>query len=81
MRHPDALIVDVGIGEPEAWEFVERLHSTPEITDIPLLLTSTLPELLAEVQDQERYGTPRVLVKPMNLDALVGAIHEMIGAA
>ena len=81
MRHPDALIVDVGIGQPEAWEFVERLHTTPETTDIPLLVTSTLPELLDEVQDQERYGTPRVLVKPMNLDALVGAIHDLIGDA
>ena len=81
MCHPDALIVDVGIGQPEAWELVERLHTTPETTDIPLLVTSTLPELLDQVQDQERYGPPRVLVKPMNLDALVGAIHDMIGAA
>jgi len=81
MRHPDALIVDVGVGQPEAWEFVERLHTTPETTDIPLLVTSTLPELLDEVQDQERYGTPRVLVKPMNLDALVGAIRDMVGDA
>ena len=81
MRHRDALIVDVGIGQPEVWEFVERLHTAPETTDIPLLVTSTLPELLDEVQDQERYGTPRVLVKPMNLDALVGAIHDLIGAA
>jgi response regulator RpfG family c-di-GMP phosphodiesterase len=81
MRQPDALIVDVGVGQPEAWEFVERLHTAPETRDIPLLVTSTLPELLDEVQDQERYGTPRVLVKPMNLDALVGAIHDMIGDA
>ena len=81
MRQPDALIVDVAVGQPEAWEFVERLHTAPETRDIPLLVTSTLPELLDEVQDQERYGTPRVLVKPMNLDALVGAIHDMIGDA
>ena len=56
------------------------------VADVPFERTNEhghvpIPELLDEVQDQERYGTPRVLVKPMNLDALVGAIHDMIGDA
>jgi CheY-like chemotaxis protein len=82
MRHPDALIVDVGGGEPEAWDLLERLHAEVETTDIPILVTSTIPELLDETRDQvDRYGTPRFLAKPVGLDELLTTIREMIGDA
>lgn len=83
MRQPDALIVDLAVGEPPGWDLLERLYAEAATTDIPVLVTSTSPQLLQQVQDQaERYGSHRYyLVKPVDLDELVTAIREMIGDA
>ena len=77
---PDALIVDVAMGEQAGWELLERLHAEADTNGIPVLVLSTNPRLLERAQEQaERYGTHRYLEKPFDLDALLGHIREMIG--
>ncbi len=80
--HPDALIVDVVVGERAGWELLEQLHASAATTGIPVLVLSTSPRLLAEAQEQAaRYGTHRYLDKPFDLEALLTNIREMVGAA
>jgi CheY-like chemotaxis protein len=81
MRQPDALVIDVAVGEPAGWELLERLRAEPATSDIPTLVTSTSPELLERAREETaRYGTNgSFLTKPMDLDELVATIREMVG--
>ena len=77
---PDALIVDIVIGQSAGWELLEQLHVGAETTGIPVLVTSTSPQLLRKAQEQaESYGNHRYLEKPFDLDQMLTDIEEMIG--
>ena len=79
---PDALIVDIVIGQSAGWELLEQLHAGAATTGIPVLVLSTDPRLLEQAREQaDRYGTHRYLDKPFQLEALLSNIHEMIGEA
>lgn len=79
---PDALIIDIAIGQEAGWELLERLGADADTDGIPVLVLSTDPRLLQRAQEQAaRYGTHRYLEKPFDLDALLSHIQEMIGAA
>ena len=79
---PDALIVDVVVGQSAGWELLERLHAEAATTGIPVLVLSTSPQLLERAREQAaRYGTHRYLDKPFDIDALLSHIREMIGEA
>ena len=77
---PDALMVDVAVGQTAGWALLERLHTERTTTDIPVLVTSTTPRLLEEAQ-AAGYGTHHYLAKPLDLHALLTAIREMLGDA
>ena len=63
--HPDALIVDVVVGEQAGWELLEQLEADADTAGIPVLVLSTSPRLLQRAQEQAgRYGTHRYLDKP-----------------
>jgi DNA-binding response OmpR family regulator len=79
---PDALIVDVVVGEQAGWELLERLHTEAETTGLPVLIVSTNPLLLEQAKEQaDRYGAHRYLGKPFHLDEILSAIQAMIGDA
>ncbi len=79
---PDALIVDVVVGQQAGWELLEQLGADADTASIPVLVVSTDPRLLQRAQEHaDQYGTHRYLDKPFNLDALLTAIQEMIGQA
>jgi CheY-like chemotaxis protein len=79
---PDALLVDVAVGEIAGWELLEELHAAAATNHIPVLVLSTSPRLLERAREQaERYGTHRYLDKPFDLDAMLTNIREMIGEA
>jgi response regulator RpfG family c-di-GMP phosphodiesterase len=83
MRHPDALIIDLAVGESAGWDLLLRLHLEAKTTAIPVLVTSTSPALLEQaLEEAAQYGTNRsFLTKPMDLDELVRVIREMVGDA
>ena len=79
---PDALIVDVAVGQRAGWNLLERLHADAATTGIPVLIVSTDPRLLGRAEEQAaRYGNHRTLAKPFSLDDLLEAIRAMIGEA
>ena len=79
---PDALIVDVVVGQQAGWELLEQLHAEAATTGIPVLVVSTDPRLLERAREQaERYGTHRFLNKPFDLDEMLNEIRSMIGEA
>ena len=81
MRHPDALIIDVAVGESAGWDLLRRLFLEAKTSDIPVLVTSTSPALLEQaLQEAAWYGVNgSFLTKPMDLDELVRTIREMVG--
>ena len=79
---PDALIVDIVVGQQVGWELLEQLHAEAVTTGIPVLIVSTDPRLLERAQEQAaRYGDHRYLIKPFGLDDILQQIREMIGTA
>ena len=80
--HPDALIIDVVIGQEAGWALLEQLQGDADTAGIPVLVVSTDPRLLKRAQEQAAlYGTHRYLEKPFDVDALLTTIKEMIGDA
>jgi CheY-like chemotaxis protein len=80
--HPDALIVDIAIGQEAGWELLEQLDADADTAGIPVLVVSTDPRLLAHAEAHAaRYGAHRFLEKPLDLDAMLHAIREMLGEA
>ncbi len=79
---PDALIVDIVVGQRAGWELLEQLHAEAATSGIPVLVVSTDPRLIDRLQDHEaRYGHHRYLMKPFSLDDMLSHIREMIGTA
>jgi len=79
---PDALIIDVAVGQSAGWELLEQLHAGAVTSGIPVLVLSTSPRLLEKAREQaETYGNHRYLDKPFDVDALLSQIREMIGEA
>jgi two-component system response regulator MprA len=79
---PDALIVDIVVGQRVGWELLEQLNAAAATTGIPVLIVSTDPRLLERAQEQAaRYGKNRYLIKPFGLDDILAQIREMIGEA
>jgi CheY-like chemotaxis protein len=77
---PDALIIDIAIGQEAGWELLEQVSADADTAGIPALVLSTDPRLLERAQTQaSRYGNHRYLAKPLDLDAMLQAIREMIG--
>jgi DNA-binding response OmpR family regulator len=79
---PDALIVDIVVGQRAGWDLLEQINAAAATTGIPVLIVSTDPRLLDRAQDQAaRYGNHRYLIKPFGLDDILEQIREMIGKA
>jgi CheY-like chemotaxis protein len=79
---PDALIIDIAIGQEAGWELLEQLEADADTAGIPVLVVSTDPRLLAHAEAHAaRYGKHRFLAKPLDLDAMLQAVQEMIGEA
>jgi CheY-like chemotaxis protein len=79
---PDALIIDIAIGQEAGWDLLEQVEADADTAGIPVLVISTDPRLLAHAEEQvARYGKHRFLAKPLDLEAMLQAIEEMIGEA
>ena len=78
---PDALIIDIAIGQEAGWDLLEQLGADADTAGIPALVVSTDPRLLAHAEAHAaRYGTHRFLAKPLDLNAMLEAIQAMIAA-
>ena len=78
---PDLIIVDLVITERAGWELLEKLELESLTRNIPVIATSTNHLLLERAEaNKRRYGVDHYLVKPFDLDVLLAAMDELIGA-
>lgn len=79
---PSLLIIDLAIHGDAGWDMLERLRADVLTYGIPVIVVSTDASLLERVQaDQPRYGGQRFLSKPFDIEVLLRAVDELIGAA
>ena len=63
---PDALIIDIAIGQEAGWELLEQLDADADTAGIPALIVSTDPRLLAHAEAHAaRYGRHRFWESPL----------------
>ncbi len=79
---PDVLVIDVAVSQRAGWDLLERLRGEAATSGIPVIVVSTEPRLLEQAQAEAgRLGGRAFLVKPFDLDAMLGAIRNLIGPA
>lgn len=79
---PDALVIDVVLGQQAGWDLLERLHSDAATTGIPVIIVSTSPQLLERAREQaDRFGTHRYLGKPFDLGEMLDMVKDVVGEA
>jgi CheY-like chemotaxis protein len=79
---PDLLLVDLTVGERAGWALLERLHAAAATRGIPVIVSAADPALLARARaGGARYGGARFLPTPLDLDALLAAVAQLIGMA
>ncbi len=80
--NPDLLIIDLAVGERAGWDLLEHLGKDAQTEGIPVIVVSTSPQILDDVQAQpDRFGGQRFLGKLIDLDDLLRAIDSLIGKA
>ena len=79
---PALLVVDVVVGKQAGWDLLDQMQSAASTHDIPVIVISTDPRLLDRARaNQGRYAAQRFLDKPMDLDALLAMVEDLIGTA
>jgi CheY-like chemotaxis protein len=79
---PALVIVDLVEYQLAGWELLDQLHQQTETSGIPLLLTSTDPDLLDHARiEAAQYGKHRGLIYPFKIETLLRAIDDLIGTA
>ena len=79
---PELLLLDLAVGVQAGWDLLERLAHEAATRHIPVVVFSTDPNILKEVESQpERFGGQRFVRKPLDIDEVMQAVHELIGEA
>lgn len=79
---PDLLLIDLVIQRQAGWELLERLRGEALTAGLPVIVTSTDFRLLEHAQqEQVRYAGDTYLIIPFDLDDLLRAVTDLIGAA
>ena len=79
---PSLLIIDLAVGVTAGWELLERVSHAAATRDVPVIIVSTSPRYLDKVRDDPaKFGNPRLIGKPFDLDELLGIVDELIGSA
>lgn len=79
---PALLIVNLVIHQIAGWDLLDRLQREAITQGIPVIVTSTTPQLLERAKaDQQRYGGNKYLVKPFDVEDLLKTIQQLIGTA
>lgn len=79
---PALLLIDLSPHSEAAFDLLAHLHAEGVTSRIPIVVTSTQPSLLERVQQEhDRYGGDKLITKPLDIDALLGAIRDLIGPA
>ena len=79
---PEAIVVDLAVGEEAVWGLLDRLAAESQTARIPLVLTSIDPALLQRAQGVvHRAGGRFLLARPFHPADLADTIHALVGPA
>ena len=79
---PDLIVLDLEVGLRAGWDLLEQLAREASTQGFPVVITSTERRLLeTAAADPQRYGGHAHVVKPLDLDALLAVVRELIGVA
>lgn len=76
-EHPDAIILDQMMPEPDGNQVLERLQSDPETSKIPVIML-TAKNNIADVSDSLKRGARDYIVKPFDQDNLIARLRNVI---
>jgi DNA-binding response OmpR family regulator len=72
---PDAVVLDLGLPYRSGASLLAELKADPETRDIPVIVLSGMVEVLTPPR---RAQAAAVLEKPVDLDALLGAVRAAV---
>jgi CheY-like chemotaxis protein len=79
---PSLLVIDLIVGEQAGWGLLAELRGEAETRGIPVILVSTSPRLLEDAKaNRAMWGGDRHLLKPFDVDDLLGMVADLIGPA
>jgi CheY-like chemotaxis protein len=76
--HPDLILMDLALPELPGHEAMARLKVDPSTSEIPVIVTTALPESSASVESAIAAGAADVLYKPFSFKALSEAIDRYL---
>ena len=76
---PELVMLDLRMPQVSGWIILEQLRSNAETSQIPVVLTTGMPEDTIEASHVLKEGQTELLLKPFDLDDLVNKVQHMIG--
>ncbi len=82
MLQPALLIVDLVVGEQAGWDLLSALRQGAATQALPVIVVSTNHRLLERARENHvAFGGDSYLVKPFDIDDLLGLVTDLIGPA
>ena len=79
---PDLIISDhPPVDEKQAWQFLQKVKMTRETSHIPIVLCTTNSKVVADGEGHLAAKGVLVVLKPFDIDDLLGAVQAQIGRA
>jgi PAS domain S-box-containing protein len=76
-QRPDVVIMDINLPGMNGFEAARKLREWPETRDIPVVALSAAA-MMRDTQRSEAAVFYRYLTKPVNVDALIGTLEELL---
>lgn len=77
---PDLIILDYLMnGEDSGWQTLQKLKMTTDLCDIPIIVCTAASNRIKEMEGHLKEMDVTVVLKPFNIDQLVGAVKAMLG--
>jgi CheY-like chemotaxis protein len=70
--HPSVILLDLMMPVMDGWTFLDQKDADPDLAEIPVAVISAFAERSAPA----RLPRDHVLQKPLELDAVLGVIHQ-----
>jgi CheY-like chemotaxis protein len=74
---PDLILMDLALPRVDGWEATRRLKANPKTRDIPVV-AFTAHVLQEDAERAREAGCAAVVVKPFEIDALLGQIDALL---
>jgi CheY-like chemotaxis protein len=75
--HPDVILLDLMMPVMDGWTFVDRCRLEPGCEAIPIVVMSATTRLAETAEDLQHKGVRACLVKPFDLDVLIGILERV----